>query len=309
MPTVLVDTPLAGYTWNQELVLQGNSAVGISGTHTALLAAANQFALQGWNTTLAGSVRPTSVAVACGVEYVPAAENHRAFTQSTPRFNLTVMSNLVKPSQAFHRVNTAHLAVLMEMQTFPAREAQALHEYVDAQRAANRAFRLTFAHLSGWGRRVLKQWAPNHGAAWMLEPWVRHVDFGNPVALDLVRHAQQRAAAREESSFIFPACTERGGGVAARVYARLRPRWLSAGHTPHALWAAYGTSAISRAEEQAVRRHAGGGTDVTITKLSKAALMKALQTAGFFVYALASTRSVVRPPSRCTRHGARMRSV
>ena len=59
---VLVETPVArgGRTWNAEIIANRSSGVGISGTHTALLAVAERFAFAGWHTYLVGAVsRPS----------------------------------------------------------------------------------------------------------------------------------------------------------------------------------------------------------------------------------------------------------
>ena len=52
---VLVETPAYMVdTWNAEMLTNPKSGVGISGTHTALLAVAERFAASGWETYLLG---------------------------------------------------------------------------------------------------------------------------------------------------------------------------------------------------------------------------------------------------------------
>ena len=315
MPTrgsVLVDTPLTNKLWNDAIVEDPKSGVGISGTHTALLGAANAFAAEGWHTYVAGSVTAPPAA-GRRVKNNPLEYVHVEDRKQPPRINatdFTIVANLLKQTKVFARVDTAHLAVLMEMQSFPPADEETLRRYVDAQRARYPGFRVTFCHLSSWGRDALKRWVARSDDSkrlngWMspaLSPtagssWVRHVDFFNPVSLRWVRRAHEDAVqqrlVRNEHSFLFPACLERGGAMAARVYAALRPRWQRNGMNPTATFASYATSRLSIEEEVAIKRHAGTSSDVVITGMSKTRLMRQMQVSGFFVYALVSKRGAV----------------
>ena len=163
-----------------------------------------------------------------------------------------------------------------------------------------------------------------------LQPWVAHETdlFRNPVdieAIDEAAAALMRSGAtvasganatpaapvphdgsallgaggrRNERSLIFPACQERGGLVAARVFAALRAEW---GSSARATFAYYDQDTSRSDELQAIRgalRLGGvalgaGGRQVSIGTLSKADLLLEMQRSGFFVYGLVSSRGTV----------------
>lgn len=290
--SILIDTPLTPFVWNAEIVNERKSGVGLSGTHTTLLLIAEHFAASGWRSYLTGSVSPTnSSAAAHGVEYLDRDAQRQLVLQKRP-LDVAIVADIFNPgvwgmnSAVFSQIPTRVLCVLMEQQWF-AKYAARLRSYALAQRKAQRGnFTVVLAHLSPWGQRTFKKWAVG-SHDWMTHRWVRHVQFRNPIDESLIREAKEsmRGLARNERSFIFPACLERGGVVAARVFRLLKGEW---GETARATWAFYdpnGGGEVKRITE------AAGANDsrVAIRRLSKPALMAGLQGAGFFVYACVSS--------------------
>jgi len=308
---VLVETPSIPdilVTWNSEIIANPKSGVGISGTHTALLAMAERFAASGWETYLVGQVtKPSSMAAANGVHYVPLDEAQTRLKALT--FNVTIVSTALSVARFFTEVVTQRLCILMEMQDVDLNDAKRLKTYSEAQRAVHPSYELVFAHLSPWGQSLFPRYAPT----WMqLSQWVRHLQWRNPVDTEAVdRISSSSHIPRNPLGFVFPACYERGGAVAARVYARVRDRYggmvnASRMHTSterereresivaRATWAQYAKdNRGSIAERDGIRSAAGQGLDVLVTHFSKEALLRELLGSSFFVYGLASVRGIV----------------
>ena len=293
---VLVETPAYMVdTWNAEMLTNPKSGVGISGTHTALLAVAERFAASGWETYLLGAVsQPSTAAAARGVHYVPKSDVTTRLKDML--FNLTIVATALGQLY-FDTVATRRLCILMEMQDFSPTDAERLQRYSVAQRAADPSYELVFAHLSPWGQSLFPRYAPT----WMQQSqWIKHLQWRNPIDVKTIECVRVSSRIhRLPLGFIFPACLERGGAVAARVYARMRDDKVSRmirrpRAEARATWAAYAkANRLSEAEQVGIHHAAGRASDVRMMRLSKEALARELLSSSFFVYGLASVGGVV----------------
>ncbi|KAL1510960.1 hypothetical protein AB1Y20_005786 [Prymnesium parvum] len=284
---VLVDMPISPYEWEPARLNTPGYEFGISGTHTALLAIAQSFVQHRWSVHLAGSIHGQPLP---GMTYIRAGS--WSASMQPPEFDLTVISNVFTPKQClWNKVSTRALAIVQENQFIRPLEYALLSRYMkQCQRRMGGSgdTKLIFFHLSEWTKeamiahlngRVVQDYFHSNVVnvralkdnRWAMDPWVKHdtQTFRNPINLTLFRVARQLARPRNSRSLIFPACWERGGVVAAKVFAKLKTEW---GDDARIHFSYYDTARKGNAEMRTVLALANGQQQdarVTHSPLSK----------------------------------------
>mmetsp|Transcript_82299 Transcript_82299/g.142609 ORF Transcript_82299/g.142609 Transcript_82299/m.142609 type:complete len:498 (+) Transcript_82299:44-1537(+) len=291
---VLIDTPPHTVLWNGDLARRSGGNVGISGSHTAFLPVAEYFAQEGWLTYVSGSVAPTERS---GVEHRRPVYIHWTSEHFKSEVCPDGLVDVVITTSMFYtydKCSTRLLIIVMAMQGLI--HADELWRYVRKQHTTVFGFKVAFLHLSHWGENVFRKLYPeNWLRLGLAQGWVKHEAalFRNPVDVRGIVEAVQRSSSRNEHSMIFHACIDRGGAVAAKVYARMSQVW---GADASGLWCTYtydgpDVHLEKRAVEEAVHGHRGAR--VLEHGLSKPNLYAELATSGFFVYGCASRKSLV----------------
>ncbi|KAL1504164.1 hypothetical protein AB1Y20_010573 [Prymnesium parvum] len=310
MQRVLVDLPLTPYNWEPSRLNTPGYGFGISGTHTALLMLAQAFVRHCWEVHLAGSIVGQPLPGTLHLNRTALASD-----EQPPSFDVTVISNVFTrpPLWVWNRVHTRVLAIIQENQYIGPGEYEQIRLYLINSRqwtGHEGGVQLFFFHLSEWTKQAMREQLSGrvvqdvsrsrallglNSHSWAIESGVTHDSdtFVNPVNLSLTQLARRMAQRRNRHSIIFPACWERGGIVAAKVFARVKGDW---GADARITFAYYDTSSKGNKEMRAVLQEASGGAPdsrIQNGSMSKLDLAIKMQESGFFIYGVVSSRGLV----------------
>ena len=221
------------------------------------------------------------------------------------KLDLIVTSSIIS-WPTFSKCSTRRLAVLMDSPIFfPPSFASSLVAYCEQQRAADPGFTVHVFSFTAWGKRVWLDFGLRKSAAAFKtmasrpSVYFHHVGVWlNPLRVAQLDDTARLALPRREEAFLFPACLERGGIVAARVWALARHLGVLKAGSTSITFATY--KPPPPVELHAIRSalSADGGEiqllpGVQFASLSKADLAREMHSSGFFVYGLASSTSEV----------------
>ena len=311
---MLIETPYARFDWDPSAVFTSHSSAGMSGSHSAMLSIAMWFAKRNWNISLASNMVPNAKPLLPNMRYLPAGFQPEMCESN---YDFAIVPNIWSSLTGWDRCKVRDLVIVMENQLLDGPSCGRLYAYLKRFSDTARP-RLSFLHLSRWGADVYRKNAAGQAiidpsiafhhtmklqmerqCGFTLDDSVEHsaAVFTNPLPFSAIEAAAKLAGGRNLRSFIFPACQERGGIMAARAFSRLKDQW---GRSARARWAFYDQATKDSAELKKILNNAGRGQNgedpdsrVWAGVMSKPDLLQVMHESGFFLYGLVSSLGAV----------------